>query len=203
MDGTTFDESAAIVEAVRGDALAFESLVRAYQKRAYAIAYGFVGNREDAIEMAQEAFARIYKSMDRFDTNMPFYPWLYRIVKNACLNHLKKKQRHGEVSLNELAESGFDPADADSDPSKDAESGELRRTIVAALEHLSPEHREILVLRHLQELSYIEIAQCLGVPQGTVMSRLHAARINLRKVLEERGGGDLGLRPVGREKVSP
>ena len=190
MEAIAFDETAALIEARQGDRIAFESLVRAYQRRAYAIAYGFVGNRDDALELAQEAFARAYKAIHRFDTRMPFYPWLYRIVKNACLNHLKKKKRHGEVSLEALVEAGYDVADKGaSAPDRDAELDELRQSIAGAMRALTPDHREILVLRHLQELSYAEIASCLEIPRGTVMSRLHAARINLRKVLEE---GDRG-----------
>jgi len=184
MDATTFDEAAAILDARRGDSAAFDSLVRAYQRKAYAVAYGFVGNREDAVELAQESFARAYRALHRFDTSMPFYPWLYRIIKNACLNHLKKRKRHGEVSLDALVASGYDPPSDEGSPDQSAEHDELRRSIGRALAKLSPEHREILVLRHLQEMSYSEIAACLGVPPGTVMSRLHAARLNLRKVLE-------------------
>lgn len=182
---TTFDESAALCQARKGDQAAFDTLVRVYQRKAYAIAYGFVGNREDAIELAQEAFARAYKAIHRFDTEMPFYPWLYRIIKNACLNHLKKKKRRGEVSLTALAEGGYEIVDAGSDPARDAELNELRGAIVRAIGRLSPKHREILVLRHIEELSYAEIAACLGIPAGTVMSRLHAARVSLRNLLEE------------------
>lgn len=194
MDATTFDEAAAVCEARKGSRAAFESLVGAYQRRAYAIAYGFVGNREDALELAQESFARAYKAMHRFDTRMPFYPWLYRIIKNACLNHLAKRRRRGEVSLSALMESGYDPPARDSGPLEDAERGELRHAIAAALDLLSPDHQEILVLRHLQELSYAEIASCLGVPQGTVMSRLHAARRKLRGLLEQAPEAGTGSR---------
>jgi RNA polymerase sigma-70 factor, ECF subfamily len=184
MDAATLDEAAAVLQAVRGDVSAFGSLVKAYQRQAYAIAYGFVGNREDALELAQDSFARAYRAMPRFDTGLPFYPWFYRIVKNTCLNHIKKKRRHGELSLDGLMDAGYDVADDDADSERDAELGDLRRAIGSALKRLPPEHREILILRHFQDLSYAEIAACLGVPQGTVMSRLHAARKNLRAVLE-------------------
>ncbi|NIA15769.1 MAG: sigma-70 family RNA polymerase sigma factor [Nitrospiraceae bacterium] len=187
MDATTFDEAAAVLEARNGSRVAFEALVKAYQRRAYAIAYGFVGNREDALDLAQEAFARAYRAMDRFDTKMPFYPWFYRIVRNACLTHLKKKKRHGEVSLTALVASGYQVTDGEARPAQAAELEELRREIAGALEGLTPEHREIIVLRHLQELSYSEIAACLGIPKGTVMSRLYSARRSLRSVLEDRG----------------
>lgn len=183
MDATTFDEAAAILEAQQGNREAFGSLVKAYQRRAYYIAYGYVRNREDAIDLAQESFARAYRAMERFDTDMPFYPWLYRIVKNTCLNHIKKKKRRGETSLDRLMESGYDASAGNTTPETTATLRETRDGILEAMERLSDDHREILILRHFQELSYAEIAQCLGVPQGTVMSRLHGARKRLRDEL--------------------
>lgn len=182
---TTLDEAAAICEAQKGNAAAFGSLVLAYQRRAYVIAYGFVGNRDDAVELAQESFARAYRAIRRFDPGRPFYPWLYQIIRNACLNHLKKRRRRGEVSLNFLMESGYDVADSQGTPELEAERAELRRSIAEAMKGLSPEHREIIVLRHFQDLSYAEIAACLGIPKGTVMSRLHAARMRLRQLIDD------------------
>ena len=181
-----YDEAAIVADAQRGDRAAFGMLVKAHQKGAYAIAYGFVRNREDALELAQEAFAKAYKAMDRFDTSMPFYPWLYRIVKNTCLNHLKKRKRRGETSLDGIMESGFDVVAADPSPGHCATMNELRAAIAHALDRLSDDHREMITLRHIHELSYAEIANCLGIPQGTVMSRLHAARKSLRDAFDPR-----------------
>ena len=184
MDATTYDEAQALMAARKGDRAAFGALVQAYQRRAYSVAFGFVGNREDALEMAQESFARAFKAMPRFNTALPFYPWLHRIIKNTCLNHLKRRRRRGETSLDGLMESGFDVTHSNENPERDASLGDLRQSIASAMERLSPEHREILMLRHFQDLSYQEIAECLGVPKGTVMSRLHAARRGLRNALE-------------------
>lgn len=178
------DEMLLVSQAKRGDTSAFDDLVRAYQGRAYAVAYGFVRNRDDALELAQDAFARAYRAMPRFNTQMPFYPWLYRIIKNVCLNHLKRRRRRGETSLDSMMASGHQVTDRTQDPERDASLSELRQAIALALDELSPEHREILVLRHFQQLAYAEIAACLDIPQGTVMSRLHAARRSLRDVLE-------------------
>ncbi len=188
---TTFDEVAAIVEAQQGDRAAFGALVRTYQKRAYAVAYSFVGNREDALELAQDSFVKAFKAISRFDTSMPFYPWLYRIVKNTCLNHLKKRKRRGETSLDGLMESGFDVSSEKHVPERDAQLGDLREAMVCAMEGLSEDHREIIAMRHVQEMSYAEMAACLDIPQGTVMSRLHAARRSLRMKL-----GDIVLEPL-------
>jgi RNA polymerase sigma-70 factor (ECF subfamily) len=187
------DETAILHQAIGGNPAAFESLVRTYQKKAYIVAYGFVGNREDAVDLAQESFARAFKALDRFDESLPFYPWLHRIVRNVCLNFLRKKRRHGEISLNDMVDKGYDPPD-DETPDRTAELGELSKAISAAMFQLPHDQREILVLRHLQEMSYSEIATCLGIPQGTVMSRLHSARINLRGLLEDIKESSLGPR---------
>jgi RNA polymerase sigma-70 factor (ECF subfamily) len=183
-----WDERAVAAAARDGDQGAFALLVKAYQRKAYAAAYGMVGNREDALDIAQEAFARAFRAMRRFDPEMPFYPWLYRIIRNLAYNHLKRRQRRGEQSLEALHEEGFDVAAALPKASDQAERSSLRGQIRTALAELSPEHREILQLRHFSELSYAEIAACLKVPQGTVMSRLHAARKRLAQVLEEQAG---------------
>lgn len=179
-----FNEQAVVADARKGDREAFGALVRAYQRKVYVTAYGLVGNREDALELAQEAFVRAFRAMHRFDPGMPFYPWLHRIVRNACFNHQKKKRRHGETSLEALAASGHDVASPVASADRTAGLGELRERLSRGLAALSAEHREILVLRHFQELSYAEIALCLGIPQGTVMSRLHAARRALRHEVE-------------------
>ena len=185
LDATTWDEATVLGDACLGDRRAFGVLVRRYQRQAYALAYSFVGNREDALELAQESFARAYKAMDRFDSSLPFYPWLYRIIRNTCLNHLKKRKRRGEVSLEGMQESGFDVPSKVERADNYLHRDDLRTRLAEALAKLPDDHREILVLRHFQELSYKEIADCLGIPQGTVMSRLHAARKNLRACLEE------------------
>ena len=183
-----FDETAAVLAARNGDQAAFGALVLAYQRRAYAAAYGFTGNREDALELSQEAFVKAFRAMGRFDTAMPFYPWLHRIIRNTSLNYLKKQRRHGETSLEALMAVGFDARAMDPDPRGNAEMADLRAAIAGAMARLSQDQREILHLRHFMELSYQEIAQCLDIPPGTVMSRLHAARKALRRALEEAGG---------------
>jgi RNA polymerase sigma-70 factor (ECF subfamily) len=185
MRNGVFDENAALAAAVKGDRVAFGRLVRAYQRRAYAIAYSYVSNREDALELSQEAFVRAFRAMAHFDTKMPFYPWLYRIVRNACLNHLKRKRRRGETSLDAMLDTGFDATDERPSPEAASENDELRIAIQRAMTRLTSDQQEIIRLRHFLELSYAEIAACLGIPQGTVMSRLHAARKALRRAIEE------------------
>jgi len=186
METTTFNETAAVSAACNGDRKAFGRLVRAYQRRAYAVAYSFVGNRDDALELAQESFVRAYRAMDRFDAEMPFYPWLYRIVRNTCLNHIKKRKRRGETSLDQMMESGYDAREQGRGPEELAHLDDTKRAVHEAMATLSEDQREILRLRHFLEMSYAEIAKCLNIPQGTVMSRLHGARKSLRKAMEHR-----------------
>jgi len=181
---TTPDEMNFVTQAQQGDRAAFGELVKLYQKRAYAVAYSFVGNREDALEIAQEAFVKAYRAMSRFDTDLPFFPWLYRIVRNTSLNHIKKRNRRGETSLNGLMDSGVDFASKHRGPAAKAGLIELRDRIRHCMTHISEPHSEILTLRHIHELSYNEIANCLEIPRGTVMSRLHGARQSLRQAME-------------------
>jgi RNA polymerase sigma-70 factor, ECF subfamily len=184
MDQITYDEQEIISAATRGDRLAFGKLVRRYQRRAYAAAYTLVRNREDALELSQDSFVKAFRAMKRFDESMPFYPWLHRIVRNTSLNHLKKKKRRGESSLDCMMESGFDAKDMAKTPVDVANRSELLQHIEHAMEELSADQQEILRLRHFMELSYGEIAAALEIPQGTVMSRLHSARKKLRFILE-------------------
>lgn len=183
-DQITYDEREIISAAALGDRKAFGTLVRLYQRRAYAAAYTLVGNRDDALELSQDAFVKAFRAMKRFDVTMPFYPWLHRIIRNTSLNHLKKKKRRGESSLDSMMESGFDARDPSRTPLDVARSAELSLHIEHAMKALTPEQQEILRLRHFMELSYGEIAAALEIPQGTVMSRLHSARKKLRAVLE-------------------
>tara|TARA_R110001592_G_scaffold33747_4_gene116648 strand:+ start:213 stop:797 length:585 start_codon:yes stop_codon:yes gene_type:complete len=180
----TYDEQEIIAAAVLGDRLAFGNLVRLYQRRAYAAAYTFVGNRDDALELSQDSFIKAFRAMKRFDVSMPFYPWLHRIIRNTSLNYLKKKKRRGESSLDLMMESGFDAQDPGHTPLDTANRSELLQQIEFAMTSLTAEQQEILRLRHFMELSYGEIAAALNIPQGTVMSRLHSARKKLKVVLE-------------------
>lgn len=183
----------------RGDIRAFEALVERYKERAYMVALGFVGSHEDALDLSQDAFVRAFRAMGTFRQGAPFYPWFYAILRNACFNHLRKLRTRAETSLDAAQESGFDVADGAPGPGEDAERAELRRIVALELRHLDPAHREILVLRHFEDLSYREIADVLGCPIGTVMSRLYAAR----KALGVRLAGRLGRGRAGSRRDDP
>lgn len=171
----------------RGDKRAFETLVRRHMTDAFYVAYGYVGNAEDARDLSQDAFIKAYQARARFDESRPFYPWLYRILKNHCLNFVTRGRHH--LSLddeNEHREIASPAATA----LENLEETERRRLVRLALDRLSDDHREIIVLKNFKDHSYREIADLLGIPIGTVMSRLFYARQALRAAIEEieRGG---------------
>lgn len=170
----------------KGDTAAFDVIVRATMRRAYAVALGIVGNAEDAWDLSQEAFMAAHRARKSFDADRPFFPWFYRVLRNRCLNYVKKRARRMEISLDVLEErSGGGSTD-------DLVLRKERTEIVwKALFALSAEHREIIVLRNFQELSYEEISRILGIPEGTVMSRLYYARRALLDALHEQGLGSV------------
>ena len=179
-----------LVAAQAGDQEAFGKLVEQYRRLAYASAFAIVRNREEALDLAQEAFVRAYRSIRRFDVDRPFYPWLRRIVQNLCLNHLKRQRRVRHVSLEERMESGFDLPDWRPDSGEQAQTAEFRVLFERTLRELPAGQQEVIRLRHYMDLSYIEMAQYLDVPLGTVMSRLHTARKSLCKKLTAVGIAD-------------
>lgn len=176
-----------------GDKRAFETLVRRHMTDAFYVAYGYVGNAEDARDLSQDAFIKAYMARARFDETRPFYPWLYRILKNHCLNFVTRGRHH--LSLddeNEHREIASPAATA----LENMEENERRRLVRAAIDRLSEDHREIIVLKNFKEHSYKEIADVLGIPIGTVMSRLFYARQALRALIEEMERGGAAEREV-------
>jgi RNA polymerase sigma-70 factor (ECF subfamily) len=180
------DERAWIVRCQRGDRAAFEPLVRRYMRRAAAFALGWAGNHEDALDLSQEAFARAFRSIRRFDPERPFYPWFHRILRNLCINHIGRARHSRELPMEEgMSISGGGPS-----PAERAERADVSRRVREAIGRLQPQDREIVILREFQDHSYAEIAEILQIPQGTVMSRLHNARRRL-KIEIERSAPDL------------
>ncbi|MBN1886197.1 MAG: RNA polymerase sigma factor [Candidatus Krumholzibacteriota bacterium] len=169
-----------------GGVEAFERIVRSTMKRAYATAVGLLGNAEDAKDVSQEAFMAAHRARERFDPNKPFYPWFYRILRNRCLNFIEKRARRRETSMEHLVERRGDGPFPDTDLLR----RERCETVWRALFSLSADHREIIVLRSFQELTYREIAATLGISEGTVMSRLFYARRALAAALRRDAGDE-------------
>jgi RNA polymerase sigma-70 factor (ECF subfamily) len=163
-----------------GDSGGFEDLMTRYRSRAYGIALSLTGNHDDAMDAMQKAFIRVHRSLGRFRLEEPFFPWLYRIVRNTPLNQKRDESRHkGECPLEWV-----DRADGQPDPLATTVAGDLRERLWRGLQELPAEMRVVFNLYHFEGLKYREIAASLDIPIGTVMSRLHAARTRLRQVVD-------------------
>ena len=187
------------VESARqGDQEAFERLVRAYEKRVFALTLRMCGNAEDAAEAAQEAFLAVWQGLKFFRGEASFSTWLYRLASNACVDLLRREGRHRAAagpSLND-EELRLETADPAPTPQEAAERAELRQQIEAGLQQLSLEYRQVLVLREMHQLSYEEIGQTLNLDPGTVKSRISRGRKRLRKILLE--NGNFSARPPSK-----
>ncbi|TDI78417.1 MAG: sigma-70 family RNA polymerase sigma factor [Caldithrix sp.] len=169
-----------------GDAKAFEWIIRKYQKRIYFTALQVVMNHDDADDMLQDTFIKAYTKLDTYNESFPFYPWLYRIAINTCLNHQKKKARLRALSLDDLDGNGHQVDLAESPAQMfDIEGSELVEKLKGALKKIPYEQRTVFILRVNDGLSYQEISETMDISMGTVMSRLSRARDKLRILLED------------------
>jgi RNA polymerase sigma-70 factor (ECF subfamily) len=188
------EERKLVEDARRGDANAFRALVQKNQRRAYAVALGMVHDPDDARDITQEAFLKVHKNLATFEGDAQFFTWLYRIVMNLAIDHLRKK-RGEKVEFDDTLshesddDTGIAPRRTGFDPAKALTDKELREKIRGALSKLSPVHRAVLVMREVDGLSYQEMAEQTGVSIGTIMSRLFHARKKMQKMLLEEGHG--------------
>jgi RNA polymerase sigma-70 factor (ECF subfamily) len=196
--------SAWMTRAKRGDPAAFDELTQALRTRAFQVARAWVGSREDALELSQEAFLKTYRARDTYREGEPFLPWFHRILRNTCFSFLRQSKRLRERSLSgrrEEDEPDWEIVDAEGPAPADGPGDEERRTLFwKGFRRLSARDREILALRHFQELSYSEIARRLAIPDGTVMSRLFHARRRLREALGEYFEEEEPARGAAREE---
>ena len=186
------DDRALVERSQAGDLAAFELLVEKYKERAYRLAARVLGDPEEALDVAQEAFVRVYQSLPRFKGQSAFYTWLFRIVTNLALDrHRQRAARQRAFGTEEVPPEEWERTAADEtpDPAEATASAEKRGKIARALNALPEHHRTIIILSDIEGLSYREIANVLRCPVGTVMSRLHNARKRLRAIL----GPMLGL----------
>ena len=174
-----------VKRAARGDSRAFEELVMLYQGPVYNLCFRMVGNAEDAADMSQEAFLKAWKNLEGFQFESAFSTWLYRLASNCCLDFLRSRKRRPTISLvttnDEDEEQVMDVEDTAPGPEEQLFTREDREILQKALGEIDPEQRQILTLRVVNDLSYGEIAEILGIKEGTVKSRLSRARENLRK----------------------
>jgi RNA polymerase sigma-70 factor (ECF subfamily) len=186
--GATGDSDAHLVRRAKaGDTGAFGTLVERYMRRAYYSALGLVGSSEDAMDLSQEAFVRAFRARHTIDPDRPFYAWLYQIIRRLCFNHTRDRRtrRRGIEAAGDWLVDQAQERTATMNPDRALRAAEAKRRVREALETLNERDREVLVLKEFEGLRYREIADVLGVPIGTVMSRLYSARRRLAGALEE------------------
>ncbi len=185
------EETALIDCIISGQASKFEILVGNYQQRIYAYLLAMLGNRHDAEDVAQETFLTAFRKLDQFERRSSFYTWLHRIAFNAAIDLQRRKKRtKNQFSTGDMTETAEPKEHLSDSPASIVMAKETVSQVQIALSRLDEERRNIIVLRDLQGIDYAEIATMLGIPVGTVRSRLHRARIELRDIMNAMGIGD-------------
>lgn len=171
----TIEDAALAARARDGDSQAFVELVRRHQDRVYRFVLRMTGSRDDAMDLAQDTFMKAWQAMPRWSPDAQFGTWLIRIARNGALDVLR---RRGVVAFEPL---GDDPpfVDPARGPEAQLETRQRYEVLEVALQRIAVEHREVLLLREVEDLSYAEIAEALGVAEGTVKSRIARARVAL------------------------
>jgi RNA polymerase sigma-70 factor (ECF subfamily) len=184
-----------LVKRVRsGDQRAFKLLVERYQRKVYAVALGMLKDKEEAMDVSQEAFVKVYKYLDHFKGDASFYTWLYRITVNICIDIIRKRAGAGGEAVEFDETLPMDVSEANigalgsrlgTNPQKSALRRELAEKIQEALASVPEKHRAILLLREVEGMSYEDLSRTLDIPKGTVMSRLFHARAKVQKILSQ------------------
>ena len=190
----TKHEELIVIEAVRtGQIDRFETLVREYEGGIYRLCLRMLGNEQDALDAAQDTFFNAYRGLDGFRAESRFSTWLYRLASNVCLDMLRRRPAVPELSADE-DKRVHSIADSAPSPQEALEAKELRELVDRAIAALPEEHRQVVILRDVNGLSYEEIASITGLEPGTVKSRIYRARKRLAAALMD-DGNFLGLRP--------
>ena len=169
-----------------------------YQRKVYAIAFGFLRNQEDALDVVQESFIKVHRYLGNFEGNSSFYTWLYRIVTNLCIDHVRKNKRHRSLEFDDQLRHDKEPEQVSGiavrpltnlgDPAHSLQRREILSAVQEGLKYLSDNHRAVIIMRELQGFSYEEMAKAMGCSKGTIMSRLFHARRNMQKHLSAQLG---------------
>lgn len=184
-----------------GDQDAFRQLFERYHKRVFAVAFGVLKNRQDALDCVQEGFVKVHRHLGNFQGTSSFYTWLYRIVMNLAIDQLRRRKTARPVEFDDArrrdgVEAGDDAIVSrmlDENPRKAVIRRELLEHVQAALAELPEYHRQVILLREIEGMSYEEMAEALDVPKGTIMSRLFHARKKMQEALKGYVDGDLEL----------
>ncbi len=178
-----------VTRAIRGHESGFEELVKRYQRPITAYIFRMLGDYDLSLDVTQDVFIKVYNSLDKYRPEYKFSTWIYRIAHNAAIDHMRRNSMQTSSIETENADGAYELQLESSLPSpeKDRERSEWRAEIDAVVKCLSPSYRDLIVLRHSQELSYDEIAEVTGLPLGTVKNRLFRAREMMRELFIERG----------------
>lgn len=178
-------------------------LFQRYHRRVYSLAIGMVRNQDDALDVVQDGFIKAHRYLDRFEGASSFYTWLYRIIMNLCIDHIRKQRRARHVDFDDaldhrqaeapVGEDALLPRILGENPGKALVRKEIREHIDLALSELSDNHRAVLIMRELDGMSYEEMAETMQCAKGTIMSRLFHARKNMQRRLLELMGGQKDL----------
>ncbi len=186
------EDRSAVQEAISGKREAFDLLVEKYYKKIYNLAYRFVGDREEANDLAQEIFTAAYKNLKKFRGDAKFSTWLFQIASNRGKNKFKYLKRRGHFANRPQTEEEEerDPLksgipDHSTNPETLLAGKQIQRLVQKAIDDLDPDHKEIVVLRDIEGFSYEEIARILNLPEGTTKSRLHRARMVVKEKLKK------------------
>ena len=200
--GEVVDDRELVERVQGGDEQAFRVLYERYHRRAYAVAYGVVKNKQDALDVVQDGFVKVHRYIGKFQGTSSFYTWLYRIIMNLAIDHVRRRKNAKGVEYDdrvgreadEIAGDGtLLPRIMDANPSKTVIRRELLGKIQDALAELPEYHRAVIVLREIEGLSYEEMSQVLDVPKGTIMSRLFHTRKKMQALLSDYMQGDLDI----------
>ncbi|MCP2520682.1 sigma-70 family RNA polymerase sigma factor [Candidatus Aminicenantes bacterium AC-335-A11] len=184
----TKDDKELIQKVLKGEKEAFEMLVKKYQTPIVNYLYRMTGNYNDAIDFSQEVFLKAYFSLNSYDFRYKFSAWLFKIASNLCIDKWRKKKIK-TVSLNQSLKEGenfyIQVANGKKTPAEEYEKKELARKIEKTINKLSLDLKELFILRHINELSYEEIAQIKNIPIGTVKNKVFRAKEKIKKLLEK------------------
>jgi RNA polymerase sigma-70 factor (ECF subfamily) len=191
-----------IEQCLSGDQAAWEAVVRQHWRKVFNVAYKFVGKHDEAEDLAQDIFLKIFKALDTFDRRANFQTWIISIARNLCIDHYRSVRKERETIAREVDAGELTPASRDVSPEGVLEQSDLRALLQRALEKLPVSLRTAVVLRDLQELSYQEIADRLHLPEGTVKSRINRGRLELARQIRRLQDHPSGGRSAGAPRRS-
>ena len=173
-----------IERCLNGDQAAWESIVRMYRRKVFNVAYKFVGRHDQAEDLTQDVFLKLYKSLDTFDRRANFQTWLISVSRNLCIDHYRAVRKERETINRDVDPSDFAPASPDTRVDTQLEQRDRVKLLRKALDKLAPTLRTAVMLRDIQELTYQEIADRLHLPEGTVKSRINRGRTELARQIQ-------------------